>query len=178
MYMIEDLFNKGMKVDHSCLPYRSHYDFVGEQVRFSALNTWSVGTVGPINFMAKHHVGRARPEEIVWLIYKGILTAKHGVPQYLVDEIKSFSLSNSTSFTAYPEGSPTHPAWPAMHSAASSASLWLAVVADLTEQEYCQVLRTDFAVAYARTVAGVHYPCKSISEHEYIELNHIYSKRN
>lgn len=67
-------------------------------------------------------------------------------------------LDGPTAFTAYPEGSPTHPAWPAMHSAASSASLWLAVVADLTEEQYCQVLRTDFAVAYARTVAGVHYP--------------------
>lgn len=51
---------------------------------------------------------------------------------------------------------------PAMHSAASSASLWLAVVANLTEEQYCQVLRTDYAVAYARTVAGVHYPSDNI----------------
>lgn len=64
------------------------------------------------------------------------------------------NLVNATSFTQYPEGSPLHPSWPAMHSAASSASLWLAVVANLTDEQYCQVLRTDYAVAYARTVAG------------------------
>jgi hypothetical protein len=50
-----------------------------------------------------------------------------------------------------------------MHSAASSASLWLPVVADLTPEQYCQVLRTDFAVAYARTVAGVHYHSDNIA---------------
>jgi hypothetical protein len=44
-----------------------------------------------------------------------------------------------------------------MHSAASSMSLWLAVVANLTDEQYCQVLRTDYAVSFARTVAGVHY---------------------
>lgn len=64
------------------------------------------------------------------------------------------NITKATDFTQYPEGSPLHPSWPAMHSAASSASLWLAVVADLTEDQYCQVLRTDHSVAYARTIAG------------------------
>jgi homoserine kinase len=50
-----------------------------------------------------------------------------------------------------------------MHSAASSASLWLAAVANLTEAQYCQVLRTDFAVAYARTISGVHYHSDNIA---------------
>ena len=36
------------------------------------------------------------------------------------------------------------------------------MVANLTEEQYCQVLRTDYAVAYARTVAGVHYPSDNI----------------
>lgn len=79
------------------------------------------------------------------------------MPPYLVELIESMNLTNATSFTQYPEGSPRHPSWPAMHSAASSASLWLAVVADLTPEQYCQVLRMDHAVAYARTCAGVHY---------------------
>lgn len=43
-----------------------------------------------------------------------------------------------------------------MHSAASSASLWLGVVLNLTEEQFCEVQKTDYAVAYARTVAGVH----------------------
>lgn len=147
-------------IDHKCIPFRSKYDFIGEAIRLATLNTWSIGVVAPINFMVKHHVGSPRPEELVWLIYNGHLTEKDGVPPRLVDRIHSLYLDGPTSFTAYTEGSPTHPAWPAMHSAASSASLWLAVVADLTEYEYCQVLRTDFAVAYARTVAGVHYHCE------------------
>jgi len=99
-------------------------------------------------------------QEIAWLIYTDQLTVADGVPSSLISAIKSFSLTTPQSFTAYTEGSPNHPSWPAMHSAASSASLWLAVVANLTEEQYCQVLRTDFAVSYARTVAGVHYPCK------------------
>lgn len=43
-----------------------------------------------------------------------------------------------------------------MHSSSSAATLWLAVVADLTADHYCQVLRTDYTVSFARTVAGVH----------------------
>jgi len=88
---------------------------------------------------------------------------KEQVPQDLYDAIKGMNLTNATSFTQYPEGSPKHPSWPAMHSAASSASLWLAVVADLTEEQYCEVLRTDHSVAYARTIAGVHYPKDNIA---------------
>jgi hypothetical protein len=162
IFLIESLFAEGLEIDHTCTPFRSKYDFIGEQVRLSTLNTWSVGVVSAVNFAVKFYVGQPRPEEIAWMIYRGELTAADGVPQTLMNDIKSMTLTNSTSFTAYPEGCPTHPSWPAMHSAASSASLWLAVVANLTEEQYCQVLRTDYAVAYARTVAGVHYPMDNI----------------
>ena len=50
-----------------------------------------------------------------------------------------------------------------MHSAASSASFWLAVILDLTDEQYCEALRVDYAVAFARTCAGVHYPTDNIS---------------
>ena len=113
--------------------------------------------VAPINFAAKWYVGQMRPEEMAWKIASGEVP-KEDVPNDIYEMISGMKLQNATSFTQYPEGSPKHPSWPAMHSAASSASLWLAVVADLTPEQYCQVLRTDFAVAYARTVAGVHYP--------------------
>ena len=68
----------------------------------------------------------------------------------------------ATDFTAYPEGSPRHPSWPAMHSAASSSSFWMSVVFELTDEQYCQALLTDYAVSYARTVAGVHYTSDNI----------------
>jgi hypothetical protein len=52
---------------------------------------------------------------------------------------------------------PPHPSWPAMHSASSNISLWLAVVAKLTPEQALEAKKTDLAVAMARTVAGVHY---------------------
>ena len=73
------------------------------------------------------------------------------------------NLKNSTSFTAYPEGCPQHPSWPGMHAAASTSSLWLAVVANLTADQYCQALRMDFACATGRLVAGVHYHSDNIA---------------
>ena len=74
------------------------------------------------------------------------------------------NLRSQFDFTAYAEGSPDHPSWPAMHSAGASASLWIAVVADLTPEQLCQARRLDYAIAFARTVAGVHYPDDNIGE--------------
>jgi hypothetical protein len=99
---------------------------------------------------------------MAWKIANGEVP-KENVPKDIYEMIARMELKNATSFTQYPEGSPNHPSWPAMHSAASSASLWLAVVANLTDDQYCQVLRTDHAVAYARTVAGVHYTADNIA---------------
>jgi len=33
----------------------------------------------------------------------------------------------------------------------------------LTGEQYCEALRVDYATAYARTVAGVHYPQDNIA---------------
>jgi hypothetical protein len=86
-----------------------------------------------------------------------------GVPDNLVIQIELMGLASAEDFTAYEEGSPVHPSWPAMHSAASSASLWLAVLLDLSPDQYCEALRVDYAVSYARTIAGVHYPTDNIA---------------
>merc|ERR1712183_465140 len=43
------------------------------------------------------------------------------------------------------------------HSAGSTMSIWLPAIAALTDDQYCEALRVDFAVSYGRTVAGVHY---------------------
>mmetsp|Transcript_659 Transcript_659/g.1140 ORF Transcript_659/g.1140 Transcript_659/m.1140 type:complete len:123 (-) Transcript_659:17-385(-) len=50
-----------------------------------------------------------------------------------------------------------------MHSAASAASMWLPVVMDLTPAQICQVKMVDYAISFARTVAGVHYPTDNIA---------------
>jgi membrane-associated phospholipid phosphatase len=111
----------------------------------------------------KWSVGRPRPEEIAMQIANNIITEADGVPGDVVTAVKDMELTHAEAFTHYAEGSPLHPSWPAMHSASSAASLWLAVVADLTADQYCQALRTDYAVSFARTVAGVHYTTDNIA---------------
>jgi hypothetical protein len=91
------------------------------------------------------------------LIYKGDLTEKEGVPKDLIEDIESMKVCSPADFTAYDNGSPTHPSFPGMHSAGSTCSLWLACLYDLTPDQYCEALHVDYAVAFGRTVAGVHY---------------------
>eukprot|EP00586_Coscinodiscus_wailesii_P007469 CAMPEP_0172491718 /NCGR_PEP_ID=MMETSP1066-20121228/22571_1 /TAXON_ID=671091 /ORGANISM="Coscinodiscus wailesii, Strain CCMP2513" /LENGTH=296 /DNA_ID=CAMNT_0013260891 /DNA_START=511 /DNA_END=1401 /DNA_ORIENTATION=+ len=156
--LIQKLLKDGATVDNSIIPKRSQNQFLNGIVMLAELNTWAVSAVGPYAFACKYYTGRCRPEEIAWAIKQGKMTAKHGVPQDIVQMVKSLNLSKQNSFTAYGEGCPRHPSWPAMHSAASSASLWLAVVLNLTNKQRCEAVLTDYAVAYGRTVAGVHYP--------------------
>ncbi len=161
--LIQWLWQEGAQLDYDVVPFRSSLDFVGLVIRLADLNTWAIGAVAPTNFQLKWHVGRPRPEEEAYKIAEGELTADDGVPQDIISKIDSMDLESATAFTAYNEGSPTHPSWPAMHSAASPASFWLAVVLDLNEDQYCEALHVDYAVSYARTVAGVHYPTDNIA---------------
>ncbi len=62
----------------------------------------------------------ARPEEIVWLIKKGKVK---NVPLDIQRDIQQMSLRSAADFTAYDEGSPRHPSWPAMHAASGLYSL-------------------------------------------------------
>ena len=117
----------------------------------------------PTNFLMKWSVGRPRPEEIAMQIENNIIAEADGVPEGVVTAVKAMNLTRAEDFTHYSEGCPQHPSWPAMHSASSASSLWLAVVADLTPDQYCQALRTDYGVSFARTVAGVHYTSDNIA---------------
>jgi hypothetical protein len=157
--LVKLLNKQGAKVDKEIIPSTCIVEFIRGVVMLNYLINWSISTVGPLNFGIKYYVGRARPEEVAWNIHTGAIPA----PQDLVEAIAARNLTSAESFTAYPEGSPRHPSWPAMHSAASSASLWLAVVMNLTDAQFCEVKRVDYAVAYARTVAGVHYPTDNIA---------------
>jgi len=157
--LIQWLWSQGsdLKLDTNIIPFRSNYDFVGLQVAMADLNTWAIGAVSPINFYMKWFVGRPRPEEVAWAIETDELSYEHGVPPDVVQLVKSMNLKSPEEYTAYPEGSPRHPSWPAMHSAASSASFWMAVILDMTPEQYCEALRVDYAVSFARSCAGVHY---------------------
>jgi len=134
------------------------------------LNTWAIDTVGAANFAVKYFVGRARPEEVAWSVRCSIdgndsksecadvpVFDLYSIPTSIKQKVRRMKLQSMESFTAYTEGSPMHPSFPAMHSAASSLSMWLPVVANLTPEQVEEVKKLDFAVAMARTVAGVHY---------------------
>ena len=152
---------KSIQIDRQVVPVVSSIDFLRGMVMLSDLVTWAIARVGPSDFALKWHVGMARPAEVAYKIASGEVT--QGPPSSLVKSIKALNLSAATNFTAYPEGSPRHPSWPAMHSAASAASLWMPVVMHMTPEQLCQVQLTDYAVAFARTVAGVHYQADNMA---------------
>ena len=163
--LIKYLLGEGAMIDRDILPALSDVAFLRGPIALADLNTWAIGTVGPHNFEVKWAAGRARPEEVAWLIHEADETelADQGVPADIVGHIKAMNLADAPSFTAYTEGSPNHPSWPAMHAAASVSSLWLNVVMDLTHAQQCEVFAVDYAVSYARTVAGVHFPQDNIA---------------
>lgn len=88
--------------------------FLRKDFMLAFMNGWSMSIVGPHNFAAKWFAGRARPEEVVWLIKKGKVD---GVPKDIEREISQMNIRSAAGFTAYEEGSPNHPSWPAMHAA-------------------------------------------------------------
>lgn len=168
--------------DDSIVPAYSGKRFVRGIVMMAFINNWAVKTVSDFSFALKWKYGRARPEETFYrLIQDSSLESDKDCKQNIINEIGldetfgveifpigSFedAINEEKKFTAYPEGCPNHPSWPAMHSAASSLALWLAVVLDSSTPNYKQIIeeamRTDYAVSYSRTIAGVHYPSDNI----------------
>jgi len=160
--VLKYLLNAGAKIDRSIIPSDCVSEFLRGVVMLSEINTWTIATVGPQNFQTKWYGGQARPEEVVYQIMEGTISPDN-VPTILMDLLVDMDVSNGgRNFTAYPEGSPNHPSWPAMHSAASAGSMWIPVVMDLTPAQLCQVKLVDYGVSYGRTVAGVHYPSDNI----------------
>ena len=169
--LIQQFLVEGLEVDYDIMPKRSAVEFIDAVVRLYALNTHFVNYVGPHNFAAKWHVGRARPEEMVYAIVNGDIDSSCVPAALYSDIIANFddlfgatfdypygaSDPDGTAFTAYEEGSPRHPSWPAMHSAASNISFWMQVMFKLTDAQVCEAMKIDYGVSYARTIAGVHY---------------------
>jgi len=152
----------GFNVDNSIIPKRSESQFLHKQVMLSDINTWAISTVSSVSFGSKYYAGRARPEEVVWQIAR-----KQGVfnstPENIVDKIVGMNLTKMEEFTAYEDGAPVHPSWPAMHSAASALSMWLPVVTRLKVTQRVESKVMDLAISIGRTVAGVHYNSDNIA---------------
>lgn len=151
--LVEQFLGEGAKIDPSIIPQKSQADFVNGPVLLSRVIGWAVSEVSPSAFATKWARGRARPEGVAWAIHTGELDA----PQHIKDKVAALNLSAPEDFTAYGEGCPRHPSYPAMHSAASSASLYLAVLMDLSPEQLDEARKLDAAVATFRSMAGVHY---------------------
>jgi len=136
------------------IPKTGMIDFLRGPVFLSDMIGYAIRAVGECNFTLKWKVGRARPEEVA---LKAVTTGIAKIPEDTLTLLKEMDFKTATEFTAYDEGSPTHPSWPAMHSAASAGSYWLDITMDLTEEQLCEARMLDYSVSYARTVAGVHY---------------------
>ena len=152
--LVDQLLGEGVGFDASVVPHTGD-DFVNKVVMIANIIGWAVSVVSPTAFASKWQVGRARPEEVAWTVHSGSQVT--GAPATVMGKIQALELTDAYSFTAYGGGSPNHPSWPAMHSAASSASLYLAVLLDLDEAQLAEAQRLDCAVASFRTLAGVHY---------------------
>lgn len=153
--LIQHFLSQGARMDGTIVPQRSAADFVSTTVLLSRMAGWAVSIVSPTAFACKWRYGRARPEEVAWNVSQG--GGLSGAPASVVAKVRRMQLSSAEGFTAYSEGSPRHPSFPAMHSAASSSSLWLPIVMDLSAEQLQEARRLDWAVSRFRTVAGVHY---------------------
>jgi hypothetical protein len=151
--LAEQFLKEGAKIDRSIIPQRSQADFVNGPVLLARTIGWAVSEVSPSAFACKWNEGRARPESVAWAVHNGDLDA----PPHIKEKVAQMKLTKAEDFTAYQEGSPRHPSWPAMHSAASSSSLYMAVVMDLKPEQIAEARRLDYAVATFRSAAGVHY---------------------
>ena len=158
--LLKQFLAEGARFDASVVPQMSQSDFVNTVVTAAGVLGMATAAVSPSAFACKWHAGRARPEEAVWAIHQGTL---EGAPTGLKDKIEALKLTSPESFTAYPEGSPRHPSWPAMHSAASISSMVLGVLLDLDEEQLREARNVDYSVATFRTVAGVHFETDNLA---------------
>jgi len=109
-------------------------------------------------------------QEVLWTIHNGGSEnlPLEFVPQSILDAISLYAtanggIENAEDFTAYKGvGSPMHPSYPAMHSAASNYSFLLQISSKATPQMVCEAIKVDFAVSKARTAAGVHFVTDNI----------------
>lgn len=154
-------------MDWAVVPELTAAEFVNKQVLLAHVIGWAVQTVSPTAFSCKHYYGRARPEELAMEVQgdtgEGVCSSPESARAALNDSGEA--LESGPDFTAYPTtgGCPKHPSWPAMHSAASSASMYLPVLMDLSPEQERETRRLDYAVATARSIAGVHYPSDNIA---------------
>lgn len=151
------LLSNGARI-RPLLPEVGFSRFTDGPVLFSHLVGWAVHTVSPTAFATKWYHGRPRPEEVIGAWARKEIEAPQWADVMLSSLVDVEAvIKDERSFTMYPEGSPNHPSYPAMHGAAAGASVLFGVIFDLTDEELDLVRRTAMNVAIFRDFAGVHY---------------------
>ena len=100
------------------------------------LTTFKFGKYTHRDAVREYLSGQPRPEEICASVLNrdiSVLTLEPTTK--LREELIKLGIHSQEEFTAYPEGSPNHPSWPAMHAAVSTISLCLSVICDLTDRQ-------------------------------------------
>ena len=99
-----------LRYNADVIPKVGKVDFLRNVVMLVDMVGYEFHVVGPFNFSLKWRVGHARPEEVAWKLNQGGIIPPKGID---VSEIKlsisEMNLKSAADFTAYPEGSPTHP---------------------------------------------------------------------
>jgi hypothetical protein len=107
--LMKELLAQGATFNRTAVPSPCNVDFLRGVVMLADMNGFAVRCVGSMNFATKWWVGRARPEEVVWMITTGQLTFEDGVPIDIIHDVQNMNLSKASDFTAFPEGCPVHP---------------------------------------------------------------------
>jgi len=158
--LVEQFIDEGVMFDRNVIPNNTADDFVNQEVMLGRVIGWAIATVSPFAFGAKWHEGRPRPEEVACALVGEEDPRVSSAPPAVVRAVQALGLNTENGcvdYTAYSNGSPPHPSWPAMHSASSSSSVYLATVLNLTSSQLAEARNLDCAVATFRSFAGVHY---------------------
>lgn len=160
--IVDDLFRAlktdGAKIDKSLFPEVPYKVFTKGVVAIEAIIGMMVRKVSPTAFAHKYYHGYPRPEEIIGAWARGEFEVSDLCNETLEHYVnKEEVLEDQRKFTIYPEGSPTHPSMPAMHSALSAMALIFPVILDLSPEQVQECKTTAANVSFGRSFAGVHY---------------------
>ena len=116
--------------------------------------------VSPSSFCAKWEFMVPRPEEVAGAIARNEIVAPDWVMHALTNMMSLQEIAqDQRKFTLYPEGSPKHPSYSAMHAAAGGAAATIIkVMLALDSESMHNVNVTAENMAHFRATAGVHYP--------------------
>ena len=148
------------------LPRVAYQRFGDQMVMEAALCGYTPHVVTPTAFATKWFNGRARPEEALQAWSDGQLYSPLWATEELdrqLHKTRAELRRHPESFTAYPEGCPNHPSYPAMHGAAAGMAIVFAILFDLTDYQLDVVRRVAANIALGRDFAGVHYRTDSLA---------------